>query len=190
MLNSRGKISFVRHLFGKKTYRLVFSFLLIVGCANGLSAQTQSDYQELVAYNAWANEQILEWLISEPELWDREVTSSFSSIYSTVAHIYAAEYGWLRTVLQQDWEQPEEDLLPMSLANHLKSKSQEWIEAIDEMRDGQFAENRGSYTVAQIIRHVCNHSTYHRGQLITMGRQLGLENPPQTDIVRYLREAQ
>ena len=36
------------------------------------------------------------------------------------------------------------------------------------------------------IQHVVNHSTYHRGQLITMGRGLGLLNPPNTDFTMFL----
>jgi uncharacterized damage-inducible protein DinB len=38
------------------------------------------------------------------------------------------------------------------------------------------------------MRHVVNHSTYHRGQLAMMLRQLG-QAPPSTDFTRYLREA-
>ena len=38
------------------------------------------------------------------------------------------------------------------------------------------------------MRHVVNHSTYHRGQLATQLRQLG-HTPPNTDFIRFLREA-
>jgi len=33
-----------------------------------------------------------------------------------------------------------------------------------------------------------NHGTFHRGQLVTMGRSLGLTDPPKTDFIHYLRE--
>lgn len=33
-------------------------------------------------------------------------------------------------------------------------------------------------SVLNIIHHVMNHSTYHRGQLVTMGRELGFIDPP------------
>jgi uncharacterized damage-inducible protein DinB len=39
-----------------------------------------------------------------------------------------------------------------------------------------------------LIRHVVNHSTYHRGQVSTLLRQLGL-TPPNTDLITYLRQA-
>jgi uncharacterized damage-inducible protein DinB len=37
-----------------------------------------------------------------------------------------------------------------------------------------------------IIHHVMNHSTYHRGQLVTMGRELGFMDPPKTDFMQYI----
>jgi uncharacterized damage-inducible protein DinB len=44
-----------------------------------------------------------------------------------------------------------------------------------------------SHPLGQLIRHVVNHSTYHRGQLATLLRQLG-QTPPSTDFTKYLRE--
>ena len=38
-----------------------------------------------------------------------------------------------------------------------------------------------------LLRHVANHSTYHRGQVATFLRQLGV-TPPSTDLIRYVRE--
>jgi uncharacterized damage-inducible protein DinB len=40
--------------------------------------------------------------------------------------------------------------------------------------------------LAGLIRHVVNHSTYHRGQVATQLRQLG-KTPPTTDLIVYLR---
>ena len=41
---------------------------------------------------------------------------------------------------------------------------------------------------ADMFRHLANHSTYHRGQVAAMLRQLG-EKPPSTDLIRFYREA-
>ena len=41
---------------------------------------------------------------------------------------------------------------------------------------------------AQMLRHVVNHSTYHRGQVTTILRQLGVP-PPSTDLIAYYRDA-
>jgi uncharacterized damage-inducible protein DinB len=45
-----------------------------------------------------------------------------------------------------------------------------------------------AHPLGDLMRHVVNHSTYHRGQLATQFRQLG-HTPPSTDFTRYLREA-
>lgn len=42
----------------------------------------------------------------------------------------------------------------------------------------------------QIILHCMNHSTYHRGQLVTMLRNLGVEDLPATDYIQFVREQQ
>lgn len=41
--------------------------------------------------------------------------------------------------------------------------------------------------LGDLVRHVVNHSTYHRGQLTTLLRQVGAE-PPRTDFVTFLPE--
>jgi uncharacterized damage-inducible protein DinB len=41
-------------------------------------------------------------------------------------------------------------------------------------------------SLGQMLRHVVNHSTYHRGQVTTMLRQLGVPAPA-TDLILYYR---
>src|SRR5215475_16125876 len=47
----------------------------------------------------------------------------------------------------------------------------------------------GSYTTSywQMIQHVVDHSSYHRGQIVTMLRQLGV-TPPSTGLIRFYRD--
>ena len=47
---------------------------------------------------------------------------------------------------------------------------------------GQFAD-----PYWQMIQHVVDHSSYHRGQIVTMLRQLGA-TPPNTGMIRFYRE--
>lgn len=39
----------------------------------------------------------------------------------------------------------------------------------------------------QMIQHCVNHSSYHRGQLITMMRQVGATSIPNTDMIAFYR---
>ena len=51
------------------------------------------------------------------------------------------------------------------------------------MMDGKQYES----PVWQIVLHVVNHATLHRGQVVAMLRQLGM-TPPGTDLIYYYRE--
>lgn len=42
-------------------------------------------------------------------------------------------------------------------------------------------------TVGELMRHVVNHATHHRGQIVTLLRQLGYA-APNTDLIAFYRE--
>ena len=148
------------------------------------------------AYNHWANQQLAEWLhtASEEDL-HREIESSFSSLQETVLHIWSAEYLWLQIVKDESAENnpakhfngSKEDLLKGWLQasenfnNHVQTMSLEDLQAKRPKSRGE-----GYTVIADMIHHCMNHSTYHRGQLITMGRQAGLQDPPRTDFIYYV----
>lgn len=148
------------------------------------------------AYNHWANQQPADWLrtASEEDL-HREIESSFSSLQETVLHIWSAEYLWLQIVKDESAENnpakhfsgSKEDLLKGWLQasenfnNHVQTMSLEDLQAKRPKSRGE-----GYTVIADMIHHCMNHSTYHRGQLITMGRQAGLQDPPRTDFIYYV----
>lgn len=152
--------------------------------------------QRYAAYNHWANQQFADWLGSASEEdMNREIESSFSSLKETVIHIWNAEYLWLQTVKNEsadnsparNFNGTKDELLrgwleaSENFSNHLKTMTLEELQA-------QRPRSRGEgYTViVDMIHHCMNHSTYHRGQLITMGRQAGLTDPPRTDFIYYV----
>ncbi len=148
------------------------------------------------AYNHWANQQLADWLgtASEADL-DREIESSFTSLKETIFHIWNAEYLWLQTVKgesadhspAQNFAGSKEELLQGWLA-----ASENFAQYVQTMSAADLQAKRPRsggerYTViADMIHHCMNHSTYHRGQLITMGRQAGLQHPPRTDFIYYI----
>lgn len=148
------------------------------------------------AYNHWANQQLADWLqaAAEEDL-NREIESSFSSLKETVLHIWSAEYLWLQTVKDESAENnpakhfkgSKDDLLKgwlqasENFSNHVKSMSLADLQAKRPNSRGD-----GHTVIADMIHHCMNHSTYHRGQLITIGRQAGLESPPRTDFIYYV----
>ena len=46
----------------------------------------------------------------------------------------------------------------------------------------------GESTLQQMVQHVVNHATYHRGQVTTMLRQLGAAPPKSMDLIQFWRE--
>jgi uncharacterized damage-inducible protein DinB len=165
-----------------------------------LSANLEDDYtimmQRYVAYNHWANQQFAAWLgtASEEDL-NREIESSFSSLKETIFHIWNAEYLWLQTVKNEsadnlpsgNFEGSKEELLEgwLQASKHF-SEYVKTMTAEDFRAKRPRSKGNGYTTIGDMVHHCMNHSTYHRGQIITMGRQAGLEDPPRTDFIYYV----
>jgi len=146
------------------------------------------------AYNLWANQQFASWLAeSSEELLDMEIESSFNTIRKTLIHIWNAEYVWLKALKNEEMDEPPGKSFEGSkeaLFEGLLQQSQDFHQYVSAMDRGQLngsrmRSNGREFSVADMIHHCMNHSTYHRGQLVTMGRQAGLKNPPRTDLIYY-----
>lgn len=154
-------------------------------------------------FNAWANGKIVEILKNLDEsLFDKEVNSSFPTIRKTIYHIWDAEQIWFKRIKGESvntW--PSEDLNEpfAETLNKFAKNSQELADFIST-KDRLFLEKQISYTnlkglqfsnpVEDILFHVVNHGTFHRGQLITMLRELGETKFPAQDLIAYLRQLQ
>lgn len=160
----------------------------------------ESLIKENAAYNLWANTTIVQWLKTHPvALLEETVASSFPSIKMTLVHIWGAEMIWRQRLLgespatilsqtfQGDAAEAMEGILEMSALFHEYARHLT-AEQLNEtcsfrLRNG----DADALLRVEIIQHCLNHSTYHRGQIVTMARGLGLTDPPSTDFVRYLR---
>lgn len=154
--------------------------------------------QDYAAYNVWANERYVTWLQGASEaMFRKEMESSFNSLFKTVAHLWNAEHGWLNTLKSESWGTPpgvgfegsSEELMQGWL-----SSSYALLEWVSQRKESDLkaeyfrAEGKRIGTAEEILLHVFNHATYHRGQLITLGRQLGLTQPPRADYIYYIQE--
>jgi uncharacterized damage-inducible protein DinB len=152
--------------------------------------------QRYTAYNYWADQQLADWLRSgSEEDLNREIESSFSSLKETVIHIWNAEYLWLQTVKNEssenspasNFEGTKNDLLDGWLEASVNFRDHVQSMTLSELQTKRLRSSGDGYMViADMIQHCMNHSTYHRGQLITMGRQSGLKDPPRTDFIYYV----
>ena len=151
-------------------------------------------------YEYWANEKLLGVVtgLSE-EQQQREIKSSFPSIYKTCLHVWDASSIWWQRL------QKHEQILVPSLtfhpsmkdvANGILQQNMQWIEWVRSASDEDLAYilpyktmkgDSFAQAVKEILLHLNNHGTYHRGQLVTMLRQVGVEVIPQTDYILYSR---
>jgi uncharacterized damage-inducible protein DinB len=160
---------------------------------------TLKDLQELYAYNAWANEQVIQSITGiSSEVFEQDLKSSHRSIRGTVAHIASAEWIWLRR-----WKgSSPRQLLSEGEFTTVGKAVARWKEIEIELADftrqlkESDLERVFSYTTTegkefsnilwQAMQHLVNHSSYHRGQIAALLRQTG-QTPQSTDLIKYYR---
>jgi uncharacterized damage-inducible protein DinB len=160
---------------------------------------TPEDARTLYAYDAWANRRVLDACAAlAPEQFTKDLGSSFRSVRDTMAHIMGAEWLWLERFQGRTARLPSGDQFP-----DLASLRKRWAEverdllayvdalsAADLERSFDYWDMKGNPHTSllwQTLQHVANHSTYHRGQVITLFRQLGAK-PIGTDLIGFYRE--
>jgi uncharacterized damage-inducible protein DinB len=153
--------------------------------------------RELYVYNHWANQRVLASLAPlSGEQFTRNLGNSFSSVRDTVAHILAAEWIWLERWLGRS----PKALLPASDFPTVAAIRERWATVEQDrnrfiqtltpaklLESVAYTNTRGedySHLLWQQMAHVVNHSSYHRGQVTTLLRQLGAE-PLNTDFLSY-----
>lgn len=155
--------------------------------------------KQYAAYNCWASQRILDIIVALPEeKQTAEIKSSFSSLYKAVLHMLDAEsIWWQRMKLSERITVPSEDFTGtmQELSYALLQQSKQWEEWINNASDRsvehvfQYYNKKKEHfkmPVYQMLHHVFNHGTYHRGQLINMLRQVGEEKLPSTDFSTWV----
>lgn len=160
---------------------------------------TVQEIRELFDYNRWARDRMLDAAATiAPQDFVRDLGSSFPSVRDTLVHIMSAEWVWLSrwrgtspAAMPEAWR----SLALEPLRTQWSDLDAAYAQFLAALRDGDLlrtidyrnlAGQPSSSTLLQMMRHVINHSTYHRGQLTTMLRQLGA-TPPGTDLILYYR---
>jgi uncharacterized damage-inducible protein DinB len=160
---------------------------------------TLSEIKFLHAYNSWADNLIFEALTPlPPEKYLQDMKSSHGGIHGTLVHTVGAEKIWLERFLG-DVQKPLGANPPGTLGDLRKVWEKVGLDTarwLGTMSDRKLQETFTMKTVKgdtfthvfwHAFQHMVNHSSYHRGQIITMLRQLG-EKPVTTDLIRFYRE--
>ena len=146
------------------------------------------------AYDLWANSRLMQRLSREEEsIFDTHVASSFPSIRATLMHIRNAEAVWqarMRGAVLR-WPAEESSAMDTVLAHVVTMR--QYVQSLTEenlLESVVYTDLKGNAHQQvrwQALMHCFNHSTYHRGQVITMMRQLELDDIPALDLVVYQR---
>ena len=153
--------------------------------------------QTLYEYNRWANARILAAVEKlNAEQLSRDLHSSHHSVRETLVHLLSAEWIWLMRWLGTSPNKmldPQEFTTLAALRARWGEVEREQAEFLSRLTDEslrqeiRYVNTRGesyTYLLWQMMQHVANHSTFHRGQVVAMLRQLGAV-PTETDFLVF-----
>jgi uncharacterized damage-inducible protein DinB len=166
---------------------------------------TNDDIQLLFEYDRWGNHRVLQAASTlSAEEFSRDLGGSFRSVRDTLVHIIGGEWGWLTY-----WKEPSpgsafvtdlwtrhDALFTPSAFPDVAAVQLKWaeverdqVEFVNRLTNESLARmlpvRTTAISLAHLMQHLANHSTYHRGQVALMMRQLGAK-PLATDFHLFL----
>jgi uncharacterized damage-inducible protein DinB len=168
---------------------------------------TKDDIQLLYEYDRWANNRALQAASAlSAEEFTRDLGGSFPSVRDTLVHIIGGEWIWLaywkapslgsgfltdlrarRDALFNPDTFPNVSAVQLKWAEVEKEQTEFVNQVTNELLEKMLPFRATQVRLAHLMQHLANHSTYHRGQLVLMMRQLDAE-PVATDFHVFLAE--
>jgi uncharacterized damage-inducible protein DinB len=163
-----------------------------------------SDIKRLFDYMEWANALAMDAAakLSDDNL-RRDFGISHKSIFGTLVHMAGAEWIWVERWHGRSPSKAEawslwstESCADLAMLNESwRAVTDQRVQFVSELDEDRLAAELGfkllsgdasSMRLVDQMQHVVNHATMHRGQVVGMIRQLGID-PPSTDLLFYLR---
>src|ERR1043166_3164389 len=150
------------------------------------------DIRNLFDYTEWANELPMDAADSlSDEQLEHDFGISHGSIFGTLTHMAGAEWIWLERWHGRSPAKAEAwSLWTTESCGDLATLNDRWTELvarrakfISELNEDRLGADLSfkllsgdpsSMRLVDQMRHVANHATMHRGQIVGMSRQLGL----------------
>ncbi len=155
---------------------------------------------EHLDYNTWASRRLVDAASQlTPEELNRDFSTADRSVLGTLVHIYAADRVWLGRMEGKSpsvFLDPEVDMNLAVLQNDWPAIQDRWQTLAAGLDDAavqavlSYKDLKGTpYETAvwQIVLHVVNHGTHHRGQVAGFIRAMG-HRPPPLDLAKYYRD--
>jgi len=159
------------------------------------------DLQTMIDYHYWARDRVLAAVETLPaDQYARDLASSFKSIRETLTHTYAAEWAWYQrwhgtspaALIAAD-QFADVAALKTAWTDHERNM-RAFVDGLSEADVDRVIEYKllsgaaGASPIGQMVQHVVNHASYHRGQVTTMLRQLGAQPAKSMDMIAYFRD--
>jgi uncharacterized damage-inducible protein DinB len=156
--------------------------------------------ERLFAYNSWANHRAVESCaqVSQQDFL-RQIGGSFGSLRNTLAHIMDVEWlyherwnGRAPTQLPKSEDYPDLGAIRARWQG-IERDVDRYVQRLavaDLAREIEFRNTQGvlyRHSLSDVMQHLVNHSTYHRGQVTTLLRMAG-GKPQATDLIVFYRE--
>ena len=156
--------------------------------------------QQYAAFNVWANQRLADCILSlTEEQQQQQVPSSFPTLHATLLHMWDAETIWWQRLKMHDlitapgtyFKGSTSDLITGLIQqnqlweNWMTNASTAAIEHVFHYQNSKKEKFR--QPTYEMLLHLFNHGTYHRGQLVTMLRNIGVKEIPATDFIVFSR---
>lgn len=155
-------------------------------------------------YNNWVAQQYINWLSEKTDaVLNTETPSSFPTLLLTLDHIWQTQEYWVDIITERNAFEFNPDRSGITkevifegyaasskrLAEYIAGLSEADVAKTVKIEQAYFSCDYEKY---EYIHHIINHGLYHRGQIVTMGRALGITDAPMTDYNFYkvMTEAQ
>jgi uncharacterized damage-inducible protein DinB len=158
------------------------------------------DFASLYAFNRWADRRVLDACRKlTPEQYAAEPVPGWSSVRQSVVHNAVVMDAWLSRLAGQVVDGPipaEADFPTIADAERVLERAEQTLQKLlpmmtpEWLTTPQTLRGRGRVAVLPpwaVLRHVVNHSTYHRGQIASKLKRLGVEQAA-TDFVFWAME--
>ena len=162
---------------------------------------TRNELTLLLDYHYWTRDRVLAAVARlTPEQYTRELVSSFRSVRDTLVHTYSADWIWYQRWHGQSPTAP----VPFDRFPDVESLRDAWVNLEHEVRAHVASRDEvglsavvdyrllngtpGATPFWQMLQHVVNHGSYHRGQVTTLLRQLGAAPPEPLDLIAFYRQ--
>jgi len=162
----------------------------------------KAHFMRMAMYNAWANRRLYAEAKALPdEAYRRDVGAFFGSLHGTLNHLLVTDRIWMRRITGEG-EHPSQlnaimfDDLPSLERARMEEEARiiRYVDGLSEEdigKDLDYATTRGvpqRNVLGEILAHLFNHQTHHRGQAHAILTVLGIPEPKPLDLLAMYRD--